>query len=211
MWSSPANCSADAPDASDRARKDRAATRAAGPRTPPRSRRPPSRDARRSDRSRHDRDLRLGQPGAERFEPRPWAIDVAFPRDQERGTTERAELRRDGDGRDVDIPGVERQTDERQARDAFVRDRLSERDGRPEGPSADEGRALRFLADPPYRGLDVLDLGVPSRVGPGAPHRPPEVEREDDESTRSELVAERPQDRMILAPAVAGVRVTHHG
>src|SRR6185503_4955191 len=66
-------------------------------------------------------------------------------------------------------------------------------------------------ADAPDRRRDVLDLGVTGPVRAGAPHRPPEVEREHDEPARRELVAQRPQDRVVLAPAVTRVRVADHG
>jgi hypothetical protein len=106
---------------------------------------------------------------------------------------------------------VERQADEGERRDPLIIERLSQCDVGAEGPSAHEDGSDRLGADAPDRGRDVARLGPSAAVRPARAHDAAEVEAKDGEASGGELRADRPEDRMILAATVPGMRVAHDG
>ena len=136
---------------------------------------------------------------------------VLGPGQQQDGPRQRAELRPLGERGDLHLTGPERRADQCQCSGPVVVERGAHRDDGPERPPRQERRDVRRpLAHQVDRGADVAHLEPTASVGAARAHHPAEVEGEDREAAVSELVPKRPQDRMVLAPAVPGMRVAEH-
>jgi hypothetical protein len=146
----------------------------------------------------------------ERLEARRGRVDVALAGQQEDRAAEGRELGGRRNVGDVDVPRIEGEPDQREGGDALVADRLPQRDEGPERPPAHQDRSRRVLTNAVDRCRDVACLRPPRPVCPAGSHHTAKVETEDDEATRRQVRPDRPQDRMIPAPAVAGVRMANH-
>ncbi len=87
--------------------------------------------------------------------------------------------------------------------------RLAQRDAGAERPAADDdGQVRRLLPNPGDGGVHVAHLIETAAVGASGSHHAPEVEGQHGHTAVSgELVPQGPEDRMVLAAPVAGVRV----
>lgn len=78
---------------------------------------------------------------------------------------------------------------------------------RAEGPAAHEDLTVDFLLDPADRGAHVLQLVYSAAMASARAHDATEVERNHGEPPGGQLVADRPEERVVLAPAELWMRM----
>ena len=118
-----------------------------------------------------------------------------------------------GQRRQGQVVRAERHADQHERGDAVVVERLAQRDVGAERPPAHHGGQVRgLLADALDRARTSRSSSRPAAVRAARAHDPAEVEPQHGEAARArELVAQRPQDRVVLAAAVPWVGVAEHG
>ena len=123
--------------------------------------------------------------------------------------TDRRALGKDGK---THVAGSKREAYDRQPGDAFVIENFPDGHVCSERPSRDDGWNVRCLfADTTDRRLGISDLVVAPAVRAGRAQNAAEVEREHREPVRpGEFVTDGPQQRVVLAPTVARMRMTDH-